>query len=136
MKNTNGEEPKKFYIKNISKEKKCLISIDPSSIQTTSLKNGDFVKIRDIEGMTELNNKIKKITEKSLTEFYVEDDSTNYNDYIKGGILEEYKKEIVKNFLKFKDCLIKPKHEEKLIDDEKDQIRHSIIYGIMEYYNR
>lgn len=99
MKNTNGEEPKKFYIKNISKEKKCLISIDPSSIQTTSLKNGDFVKIRDIEGMTELNNKIKKITEKSLTEFYIEDDSTNYNDYIKGGILEEYKKEIVKNFL-------------------------------------
>ena len=137
VKNLNGEEPKKFYIKNISKEEKCLINIDSSSIQTSSLKKGNFVIIKGIEGMTELNNKIKEIKEqKSLTEFYIEDDSTNYNEYIKGGILEEYKKEIKINFLKFEDCLINPKHEEKLIDDEKDQIRHSIIYGIMVYFNK
>lgn len=136
IKNLNGEEPKKFYIKNISKSNKCLISIDPSSIKASSLKNGDFVKIKEIEGMNELNDTIKKIEVKSLTEFYIEDDSTNYNEYIKGGILEEFKKEIKKNYLKFKDCINEPKHEEKLIDDEKDQIRHSIIFGIMEYYNK
>ena len=136
IKNLNGEEPKKFFIKNISKSKKCLISIDPSSIQTISLKNGDFVRIKEIEGMTELNNKIKKIEAKSLTEFYIEDDSTNYNEYIKGGILEEFKREIKIKYLRFKDCLVEPKHKEKLIDDEKDQIRHSIIYGILEYYDK
>jgi ubiquitin-activating enzyme E1 len=136
IKNLNGEEPKKFYIKNITKSNKCLISIDLSSIQKKSFKNGDFVKITEIEGMTELNDTIKKINAKSLTEFYIEDDSTNYNEYIKGGILEEHKIEIEKNFLKFIDCINEPKHEEKLIDDEKDQIRHSIIYGIMEYYNK
>jgi len=38
--------------------------------------------------------------------------------------------------LKFKDCLNKPKHEEQLIDNEKDQIGHSIIYGIIEFYNK
>ena len=136
IKNLNGEEPKKFYIKNISKSKKCIISIDSSSNKAISLKNGDLVKIKEIEGMTELNDKIKKIEEKSLNEFYIEDDSSNYKEYIKGGILEEVKKEIKKSFLKFKDCLNEPKHKEKLIDDEKDQIRHSIIYGIIEYYNK
>ena len=136
VKNLNGENPKKFLIKNITKSEKCLISIDPSSIQTTSLKNGEFIKINEIEGMTELNGKIRKIELKSLTEFYIEDNSSNYNEYIKGGILEEFKIETKINFLKFKDCLIEPKHNEKLIDDEKDQVRHSIIYGIMKYYNK
>ena len=80
---------KKFYIKNISKSKKCIISIDSLSNKAISLKNGDLVKIKEIEGMTELNDKIKKIEEKFLNEFYIEDDSSNYNEYIKDGILEE-----------------------------------------------
>ena len=138
IQNENGKPPKKFFIKDISNSKICKITIESESIQTNSLKNGDTVILKEIKGMTELNNKIKKIKIKSngsSNELYIDEDSSKYNKYIKDGILEEIKIPIKKKFLKFKECLIQPKHKEKLIDDEKDQIRHSILYGIIRYFN-
>ncbi len=139
IKDKNGKTPERFFIKDISNSNFCKIILDIESIQTNPLKDGDLVILKEIEGMTELNNKIKKIIVKSegpLNEVYIEEDSTHFNKYIRGGILEEVKVPIKKEFLRFNECLIKPKHQEKLIDDEKDQIRHSIIYGIMKYFDK
>lgn len=138
IKDKDGNPTKRLFIKDISNSNPCKIIIDDESIKTNYLKNGDMVILKEIEGMTELNNKVKKViinSNRHLNELLIEEDSTHYNKYIKGGILEEVKIPIKKDFIKFKECLIQPKHQEKLIDDEKDQLRHSIIYGIIKYFN-
>jgi len=138
IQNENGKSPKKYFIKNISNSNICKIIYEPESIETNPLKNGDTIILKEIKGMSELNNSIKKIQIKPNgpnNELYIEEDTTKYNNYIRDGILEEIKIPIKKKFLKFNECLIQPKHKEKLIDDEKDQIRHSILYGIIKYYN-
>ena len=135
----NGRPPKKNFIKDISNSKNCKITFElPDSNKSNTFNDGDTIIIKEIEGMIELNDKIKKIKIKQDlrdNEFFIDEDSTKYKKYIKGGIIEEIKIPKEKNYLKFADCLIQPRHQEKLIDDEKDQLRHSIIYGIMKFYN-
>ena len=135
IKNKDGKSPKMFYITNISNVKKGLVTIDPESIQSTSLNDGDNIKFKEIEGMNELNNKIVKVKIKSIKEFYINEDTSNYNKYIKGGIIEEVKLPIIKNYGKFIDNLNEPKCEEDFYDDERNTLRHSIIFGIIKYFN-
>ena len=132
--NKDGRPLKKFYITNISNETNALVTIDPESIQTSSFNDGDLVKFKEIEGMNELNGQIRKVEIKTSTEFYIEEDTSDFNKYIKGGIAEEYKISIKKNYSRFKDSINQPKCEEYFYEDGKNTIRHSIIYAIHEFY--
>ena len=90
--NWNGNSSNNYYIKNISNEKECVISIDDSN--GLQLPNeGDYVIFKEIEGMVELNDgkprKIKNI--KSKDSFILDEDSSSFGKYIKKGICIEKK---------------------------------------------
>ena len=84
----NNVEPKKFYIKSITNEKKGLVSVEKSN---EYFNNGMHVTFEGIEGMKELNNiQALTIEIKNDNQFYI-CDTRNFGKYIKGGIVKEVK---------------------------------------------
>ena len=87
----SNKELKKFIIKNITKEKNgiCEIIRDDKESRKYFEK---YVIFKNIEGMTELNfenlKKETKIKYRDRTSFYIMDTS-NFNEYIRGGYVQE-----------------------------------------------
>ena len=81
----NGRPPKKNFIKDISNSKNCKITFElPDSNKSNTFNDGDTIIIKEIEGMIELNDKIKKIKIKQDlrdNEFFIDEDSTKYKKY-------------------------------------------------------
>ena len=89
-----GEENQSYLIKNITKEKNALVTID--NIQGTnnlSLGDGDYVYFKGVEGMTELNEEGREyqIKFEDYQSFKI-GDTTSFGDYKKGGIVYQIKK--------------------------------------------
>ena len=89
-----GEENQSYLIKNITKEKNALVTID--TIQGTnnlSLGDGDYVYFKGVEGMTELNEEGREyqIKFEDYQSFKI-GDTTSFGDYKKGGIVYQIKK--------------------------------------------
>ena len=87
-----GKEAKTYYVKNITKDKEGLVTID--NIQNTErldLGDGNFVKFKNVEGMTELNDKEFQIYIEDAESFKI-GDTSNFGDYKKGGIIYEIRK--------------------------------------------
>ena len=90
----NGEEIESYLIKSISKDKEGLVVID--NIQgTNNLKigDGDYVKFKNVGGMTELNDEKKdfQIKFEDFQSFKI-GDTSNFGDYTKGGVVYQVKK--------------------------------------------
>ena len=131
-----GNESKSFYINNITNGKNCIISIDPLSIEDSFLSDDDYVKFKDIEGMNELNDKIRKIKVISNYQISIEDDTTNFGKYIKGGNIKEVKIPIEKNYKSLEDNFNNPICEEDFQDDQKSSLRHSLVIGLHKYFSK
>ena len=89
-----GEEIETYLIKSISKDKEGKVVID--NIQgTNNLKigDGDFVKFRNVEGMTELydENKDFEIVFEDFQIFKI-GDTSKFRDYKRGGVVYQVKK--------------------------------------------
>ena len=88
----NGEEAKSYFVKSVTKDEKGLVTID--TIQNTEkldLGDGDFVKFKNVEGMTELNDREFEIKFEDIQSFEI-GDTSKFGDYIKGGIAYQIKK--------------------------------------------
>ena len=135
--NKFGKEPKTYHIQNISNEKNAIIEIDHSSIQDKFLSNDSYVIISNVEGMIEINNnkpiKVKIIDNNKIS---IDIDTSNFNKYIKGGILKEFFPKIEKNYSSLKDNFENPKCDIDFIEDENTCQRHSLIIGLHEYFNK
>jgi ubiquitin-activating enzyme E1 len=106
--NKTGSEPQTFLIKNITKEKEGIVTIDIEN-ETNSLYDiSDYVIFKNIKGMTELNEtepvKIKVLS----AETFSIGDTRNNKDYISGGMVKEINIPIKKKFQSLKDCLYEP----------------------------
>ena len=87
--------------------------------------------------MTELNDNIpKKINILSNNKISIDIDTTQYKKYIRGGIVEEFKMPIEKNYLSFKDNFENPRCEEDFYDDINTSQRHCFIVGLHKYFNK
>ena len=88
----DGEEPKTYFIRNISNATPGVVVID-NSIDNRNLElgNGDFVTFKEVSGMSELNDTpprpIKKL---SPCSFSIEDTS-KFQEYNCNGTVEEVK---------------------------------------------
>lgn len=85
----DGEENKHFYVRNITKGKPGVVTIDDSvGNKKLNFSHGDYVTFKEITGMTELNETpprpIRVLSSKS---FSIEDTS-KFSQYISGGIIE------------------------------------------------
>ena len=89
-----GKEPKSFYVKSITKDKEGLVIIDDiQGTEKLELGDGEFVKFKNVEGMTELNdvNKEFEIIVENQQSFKI-GDTSQFGEYTKGGIVYQIKK--------------------------------------------
>ena len=138
----NGEEIETYLIKSISKDKEGLVTID--NIQgTNNLKigDGDFVKFKNVEGMTELNdeNKDFQIVFENYKSFKI-GDTSNFHDYIKGGVVYQVKKPRTVQYLDFcsRSAMISdPMHPFGTCDQTKlgrAELLYMAFSGVHDYY--
>ena len=112
--NKTGDEPKSFFIKNITKEKEGKVTVNKDEESTSLYEFSDNVIFKNIEGMTELNNKdpIKiKIVD---GETFLIGDTTNFSDYVSGGIVKEVFIPFKRQFYEFKESFYNPFKENLL----------------------
>ena len=87
-----GKEAKSYYVKNITKDKEGLVTID--NIQNTEkldMGDGNYVLFKNVEGMTEVNDKEFQIYLENTESFKI-GDTSNFGEYKKGGMIYEIKK--------------------------------------------
>ena len=99
----NGQEMDPYLVKSITKDKEGLVTID--TIQRTvnlTLGDGDFVRFKGVEGMTELNEEGKEfqITFEDYKSFKI-GDTSNFGEYTKGGTVYQIKKPKIMEYSDF-----------------------------------
>ncbi|XP_010557978.1 PREDICTED: ubiquitin-activating enzyme E1 2 [Tarenaya hassleriana] len=103
----DGEEPHTGIIASISNENPAFVScVDDERVE---FQDGDLVVFSEVEGMTELNDgnprKVKNVKPYSFT---IEEDTTSYGSYVKGGIVTQVKQPKVLHFKPLRQALKDP----------------------------
>ncbi|CAN6842464.1 unnamed protein product [Brassica oleracea] len=103
----DGEEPHTGIIASISNESQAFIScVDDERLE---FEDGDLVVFSEVEGMTELNDgKPRKIKSTRPYSFTLEEDTTGYGTYVKGGIVTQVKQPKLLNFKPLREALTDP----------------------------
>ncbi|KAG2332948.1 hypothetical protein Bca52824_004128 [Brassica carinata] len=103
----DGEEPHTGIIASISNENQAFIScVDDERLE---FEDGDLVVFSEVEGMTELNDgKPRKIKSARPYSFILEEDTTGYGTYVKGGIVTQVKQPKLLNFKPLREALKDP----------------------------
>ena len=103
----DGEEPHTGIIASISNDNPAFVScVDDERLE---FQDGDFVVFSEIKGMTELNDgKPRKIKNARPYSFMLEEDTTNFGLYERGGIVTQVKQPKVLNFKPLREALRDP----------------------------
>lgn len=131
--NINNKEKKKYFIKDIIKGKKTVIIVD-NSLENFNINEDEFVIFKEINGLTQFSNEKKRIKNCEKNSFEIEEDSTNYNDYIDGGIVEEVKENIYIHNKTFKEILELPEICEENNPKNKYLNMHLAFLSLHEYF--
>ncbi|KAM1051387.1 hypothetical protein TB2_032498 [Malus domestica] len=100
----DGEDPHTGIIASISNDNPALIAcVDDERLE---FQDGDLVVFTEVHGMTELNDgKPRKVKNARPYSFTIEEDTTNYAAYEKGGIVSQVKQPKVLNFKPLREAL-------------------------------
>ncbi|KAE8729083.1 Ubiquitin-activating enzyme E1 1 [Hibiscus syriacus] len=103
----DGEDPHTGIIASISNDNLALVScVDDERLE---FQDGDLVVFSEVHGMTELNDgKPRKIKSAKPYSFTLEEDTTNFGRYIKGGIVTQVKQPKLLNFKPLRDGIKDP----------------------------
>ena len=96
-------------IENITNDKKALVTIDQNNGWNSKFninEEDNMIIFSGIKGMEELNdNKPRKFIKKDIKSFYIEEDTSNYGNYLNGGYAKQYKPPKIMNYKTFKEKL-------------------------------
>ncbi|KAH6810535.1 ubiquitin-activating enzyme 1 [Perilla frutescens var. frutescens] len=100
----DGEEPHTGIIASISNDNPALVAcVDDERLE---FQDGDLVVFSEVRGMTELNDgKPRKIKNARPYSFFLEEDTTSYGSYERGGIVTQVKQPKVLNFKPLKEAI-------------------------------
>ncbi|VVB13450.1 unnamed protein product [Arabis nemorensis] len=103
----DGEEPHSGIIASVSHENPAFVScVDDERLE---FEDGDLVVFSEVEGMKELNDgKPRKIKNVKPYSFVLEEDTTSYGAYMKGGIVTQVKQPKVLNFKPLREAIKDP----------------------------
>ncbi|XP_020202542.1 ubiquitin-activating enzyme E1 1 isoform X2 [Cajanus cajan] len=103
----DGEEPHTGIIASVTNDNPALVScVDDERLE---FQDGDLVVFSEIHGMKELNDgKPRKIKNARAFSFNLEEDTTNYGMYEKGGIVTQVKQPKILNFKPLREALSDP----------------------------
>ena len=142
IKDKTGKEKGKFYILNITKEKNGKMKIDFKQTEKRLNQNG-YLIFKQVEGMIEINSSIPRYYEadqENEDEYFI-GDTSNYNEYIGGGIVEEFDYPIEMNYKTLKDDLLNPTDTMMQIDYSQNkkgrkQLLHALFINLQRYYDK
>lgn len=137
-----GNEKGKFYISNITKEKNGKMKIDFNN-NDKRLKEKGYLIFKQVEGMTEINSskpRYYEINPENEDEFLI-GDTSNFNEYIGGGIVEEFEFPIEMSYLPLEKNWINPVYNMMQYDYIKEkkgrkQLLHALIINLQKYYDK
>jgi ubiquitin-activating enzyme E1 len=103
----DGEEPHTGIVASISNDNPALVScVDDERLE---FQDGDLVVFSEVHGMSELNDgKPRKIKNARPYSFTLEEDTTSYGTYVRGGIVTQVKPPKVLKFKTLKDAIKEP----------------------------
>ncbi|GMJ08899.1 ubiquitin activating enzyme 2, ARABIDOPSIS THALIANA UBIQUITIN ACTIVATING ENZYME 2 [Hibiscus trionum] len=103
----DGEDPHTGIIASISNDNPALVScVDDERLE---FQDGDLVVFSEVHGMTELNDgKPRKVKSAKPYSFTLEEDTSNFGTYTKGGIVTQVKQPKVLNFKPLRNALKDP----------------------------
>jgi ubiquitin-activating enzyme E1 len=103
----DGEDAHTGIIASISNDNPALVSfVDDERLE---FQDGDLVVFSEVKGMTELNDgKPRKIKNTRPYSFTLEEDTTNFATYEKGGIVTQVKQPKVLNFKPLREAIKDP----------------------------
>ncbi|XP_044321962.1 ubiquitin-activating enzyme E1 3-like isoform X1 [Triticum aestivum] len=103
----DGEDPHTGIIASISNDNPALIScVDDERLE---FQDGDLVVFSEVHGMTELNDgKPRKVKNARPFSFSIEEDTSNFGIYVKGGIVTQVKEPKVLCFKALRDAMTDP----------------------------
>lgn len=103
----NGEEPRTGIVASISNDNPAIVSCVED--ERLEFQDGDLVVFTEVKGMTELNDgKPRRIKNVRSYGFVLEEDTTNFGAYEKGGIVTEVKQSKMLHFKPLKEALKDP----------------------------
>ena len=133
--NKNNKQPKIYYIKNIIKGKKTKIIIDDSQRDDFTLSKNDCIILKEIKGISQLLKNPKKIIiSNDNKSFEIDEDSSSYEDYIEGGIVEEIKEPETIHNKSIKLMINKPTKCEENLDEEQNINMHLAFIILHKYF--
>ncbi|XP_052148901.1 ubiquitin-activating enzyme E1 3-like [Oryza glaberrima] len=103
----DGEEPHTGIIASISNDNPAMIScVDDERLE---FQDGDLVVFSEVQGMTELNDgKPRKIINARPYSFCIQEDTSKFGIYAKGGIVTQVKEPINLEFKSLRDSIREP----------------------------
>ena len=126
-----------YPIKNIIKGEETIIQLEKSLEGFPDIIEDDYIKLRDINGINEFNeDKIYKITKRiSISEYKININSKNFNDYTYGGFLQVISLPVKMSFQTFEENITNPMKDKELdiINTPfigRSDIVHSIIISL------
>ena len=137
-----GKEKSKFYISNITKEKNAIMKIDFEKTNKRLNQNG-YLIFKQVEGMIELNTnepRFYEMNENNDEEFFI-GNTSNFNDYTGGGIVEEFFYPIEMNYKTFEENFFDPVDNMMHYDYSKNkkgrkQLLHILLINIQKFYDK
>ena len=134
--NLNNNEIRKYFIKDITKGKNTIITID-NEFDDFALNENDLVIFKEIKGINQLlDGKKRKVKNCESNKFEIEEDSSNYEDYIQGGVVEEIVENIIINNKLFEEMLNFPEQCESVNQKNKELNLHLAFLSLHEYYGQ
>lgn len=107
----NGEEPRDIFIEDISKSNPAVVRVLQVKEKTHGLEDGDMVTFKEVNGMTEINDKKFKVSVKSPMTFAIDCDTSGeqYSPYTHGGRAVQIKSCLSVQFESLEKQLFDPK---------------------------
>jgi ubiquitin-activating enzyme E1 len=141
IRDADGEECKQYIVRNISKDGKGIVLIDDTIGGKLSFSDGDHVVFKEVNGMVELNNNDpREITYVSPIAFSI-GDTSNFGDYLGGGIVEQVKVPKPHIYKSLKDSFNEPYNRSKIPDPidfskfGRNELLHCAVLGLHKYYS-
>ena len=132
--NKSNNNIRKYFIKDITKGQNTIITID-NEFDNFDLNENDYIMLKEIKGMSQLlDGKKRKIKNCRQDKFEIEEDSTNYEDYIRGGLVEEIVENEIVNYKRFEEMLNLPNQCEYVNQENIENNMHLSYISLHEYY--
>ena len=137
--NETGEEIEPYLVKSITKDKNGLVTIADEN--DLSIKNGDYIRFKEVEGMIELNEEGKEfqIILENNKSFKI-GDTSNFKEYKKGGKIYKIIKPIKKQYYDFyhrSTMICDDDHPFNIVDNTKigrQELLYMALRGVHDFY--